>query len=265
MKEAFRQLLAEEHITEFGFLPLSHAKIIHPHLLPSGIKTVVMLAVPYDTCEQYTDGVSAYAHITDYHRYFSELFERILPKLQTKFKNEVFYGAADHSPIAEKDAAAKAGLGLIGCHSLLINPKYGSYVFLGSIFTSMEIPCDVREAMYCNACGTCINACPAHAVSKNGIDPMRCFSALSQKKNLTEDELLLLRQNHIAWGCDRCQTACPYNSKRIPTDIPFFVNNRHRDFCAAEIEAMTEEFLHYAFSWRGKNRIVQNLQNLVDD
>ncbi|MBQ3002185.1 MAG: epoxyqueuosine reductase, partial [Clostridia bacterium] len=164
------------------------------------------------------------------------------------------------------DAAAKAGLGLLGKHSLLIHPRYGSYVFLGSILTSIKIPCSVNQALSCLDCGKCAEMCPAMAISERGVDVAKCFSALSQKKKLTDEEMQILRRHHIAWGCDVCQKACPHNTDRKHTDIPFFIEQRHGEFCAQEIEAMSDaEFAQYAFSWRGKNRILQNLQNLADE
>ena len=73
MKNTLQQILAEEHIDSFAIIKMEDVRVIHPHLLPHGIKTVIMLAVPYDTREKYTDGVSAYAHAHDYHVYFSQL------------------------------------------------------------------------------------------------------------------------------------------------------------------------------------------------
>lgn len=263
MKEIIRSLLAEEGITEYGFLPAGDAKIINPRLMPDGIKSVLVMLAPYDTGEVYRDGVSAYAHIRDYHRFFGELFVRLLPRLQAAFSGCRFFGFADRSPINEKDAAAKAGLGIIGRQSLLLNPTYGSYVFLGSVLTDLEIPCQAQEIRYCENCGLCAKFCPGGAVSEAGILPERCLSSLSQKKKLTDAEKSLLRDVHIAWGCDRCQTVCPHNLHRAPTSIPFFLENRHGDFRAQELSEMDEEtFAGYAFSWRGRNRITENLQNL---
>lgn len=266
MKEHLQKFLAEEHITEFGFLPLDQSNIIHPHLLPKDVKTAVVLVVPYDSGTAYFDGISSYAHIKDYHRYFQELFGRLLPKLRSEYPDEIFFGFADHSPIAEKDAAAKVGLGMLGCHSLLIHPKYGSYVFIGSILTSMEVDCKIYEIKHCNACGKCQSACPTEAIEGGKINPAKCLSAISQKKNLSDEELTLLRLHHTAWGCDVCQSACPYNINRSFTDIPYFVKERHDLFSAQEIADMSnDEFAQYAFSWRGKNRILQNLQNLNEE
>lgn len=243
---------------------MKHATILNLRLLPPDIKTIIMLLVPYDEGMHYSDGVSAYAHVLDYHIFFSEMFKRILPQLQAMFPEESFYGFSDHSPIAEKDAAAKSGLGIIGCNSLLINPLYGSYVFLGSILTTLSIDCTFHEIKYCQNCTQCKKSCPANAITDTGIDPSKCLSAISQKKRITEKEFDSLREHRIAWGCDICQQACPLNANRLPTAIPLFTEHRHESFNADEVAAMSEiAFSRYAFSWRGKKRIVQNLQNLV--
>ncbi len=258
-----RGLLQKEHITEFGCIPFSDALLWNERLLPEHIETVIVLLAPYDTGEKFHDGVSAYAHIYDYHRFYKELYGRLLPALQDAFPQNRFYGFADHSPINEKDAAAKAGLGVIGCHSLLMNETYGSYVFIGSLLTDLSIPCRAQEIRYCHRCGACIRACPGQALTETGVLPDRCLSALSQKKRLNEEELQRLRDLQIAWGCDRCQEVCPCNRNRKPTEIPFFLQHRHGDFTAQEVQAMDdEEFSRHAFSWRGRNRITENLKNI---
>jgi len=263
LRDTIERLLLQEGIDSFGILPSKELKVINERLMPSGIRSAVIMAVPYDTGENYHDGVSAYAHVTDYHLYFKELFDRVIPKLEEAFPGKRFYGFADHSPIHEKEAAAKAGLGMIGKHSLLIHPKYGSYIFLGSVLSDFETDEKASEIRYCENCGCCKASCPAKAISEAGMDPAACFSALSQKKRLTEEELTVLKNAGIAWGCDRCQEACPHNKQRSFSEIPFFLEHRHGRFTAEELERMDEkELLRFAFSWRGKARIQENLWNL---
>ncbi len=262
-KKQILALLKKESLTEVGFLPFSETSILQPRLVPPDAKSVILLLAPYDDGIVYQDGVSAYARIYDYHRFYKELYERLLPELEIRFPKHHFWGFADHSPINEKEAAAKAGLGVIGCNSLLLNPVYGSYVFIGSLLTDLQINCTAQEISYCNHCGACLEACPGNAVTETGILPERCISALSQKKRLSEEELHLLRELNIAWGCDKCQEVCPYNLHRSFTEVPFFLKHRHGAFTFEEIEAMSEEeFSRYAFSWRGRKRITENLKNL---
>ncbi|MCH5183648.1 MAG: GNAT family N-acetyltransferase [Oscillospiraceae bacterium] len=263
MKKRIVSILAREGITQVGFLPFRDSRVINPHLVPSGAESVILLLAPYDCGEPFTDGVSAYAHIDDYHRFYEELYARLCPALEEAFPGASFWGFADHSPIDEKDASAKAGLGVLGSNSLLINPVYGSYVFIGSLLTDLSIPCQAQEVRYCPRCGACKAACPVGAVTDDGILAERCLSALSQKKRLTEEEKRLLAVNGVAWGCDRCQTACPYNQKRAYTSLPFFLAHRHGNYTADEVEAMDgETFSRYPFSWRGRGRIVENLRGL---
>ena len=263
MTERIRALFAREGITELGFLPFREAHVLNPRLLPPGTESVLVLLAPYDRGEPFADGVSAYAHVEDYHRFFDELFARTLPELRAAFPGYAFYGFADHSPLDEKDAAAKAGLGVLGCHSLLLHPRYGSYLFLGSVLTDLVLPCEARPVRTCEACGKCLSACPVGAVTETGIRAELCLSALSQKKRLTEEELRRLTEHGVAWGCDRCQEVCPHNRDREPTPLPYFRARRHGDFTADEVEKMDDEtFSRFAFSWRGRARVVENLRAL---
>ena len=263
MKDRIRAILAKEGLTQVGFLPFREARILNPRLVPAGAESVILLLAPYDNGEPFSDGVSAYAHIDDYHRFYEELYARLRPALKEAFPGAHFWGFADHSPIDEKDSAAKAGLGVLGCNSLLINPVYGSYVFIGSLLTDLSIPCEGQDILYCSRCGACKAACPVGAVTESGILPERCLSALSQKKRLTEEEKRLLITHGVAWGCDTCQTACPHNQKREFTTLPFFLANRHGNYTADEVEGMDgETFARHAFSWRGRERIAENLRGL---
>ena len=257
------ELLSKEKIDCFGILPVEALSVINPRLMPEWVRSAVILAVPYDTGDRYGDGVSVYAHIMDYHLYFKELYARIIPTLEKAFPGKQFFGSADHSPIHEKEAAAKAGLGVIGMHSMLINSVYGSYLFLGSILSDIVTEETAKEVCYCDRCGECLKACPGNAIGEGGFCYDRCLSALSQKKRLSDNEKSLLKSAHIAWGCDICQEACPYNVQRTFSQIPFFVESRHGDFSASEIASMSDEhFSNFAFSWRGRDRIHENLSNL---
>ena len=264
MTEQIKRLLEKEHIELFGILPIEEVTIIRPTMLPENAKSVVILAVPYDDGTIYHDGVSAYAHVEDYHRFYKELFDRLVPCLEKTFPGKTFCGFADHSPVLEKDAAIKAGLGVMGKNSLLIHPEYGSFLFLGEVITDATLPYSVHEFAYCKACRQCVAACPVGAIGDSGIDATKCLSALSQKKRLSEEEMRLLREHKVAWGCDICQNACPYNRGRKHTEIPFFLTHRHGEFSAQEVENMSDEdFASFAFSWRGRRRICENLYNIA--
>ena len=269
-KEMFENLLnflQKKNIDLVGVLPLSACRVIRPYLLERGnisSGTVFMLAVPYFTpaCDDPQRLISAYAVSRDYHLFFEELYDELLPYLAEKFPNNRFAAFADHSPISELHAAARAGLGIIGKNGLLLTEKYGSYVFLGEVITDLEIPCEVQEVKLCEDCGACSNACPS-VVSEKSL----CLSALSQKKGkLSEEEEKILLATNTVWGCDRCQECCPHNQKAkmagtIYSPIPFFNENTLSSPSVKEIENMSDkDFAQRAYSWRGREVILRNLR-----
>ena len=267
MFEILLNFLQKKNIDLVGALPLSACRMIRPYLLERAkiqTGTVFMLAIPYYTpaCEDEKRCISAYAVSRDYHLFFEELYEELLPYLAEKFPGNRFAAFADHSPISELHAAARAGLGVIGKNGLLLTEKYGSYVFLGEVITDMEIPCEVQTVKLCEDCGACANACPS-IVSEKSV----CLSALSQKKgSLSEEEKNILLSTNTVWGCDRCQECCPYNLRAkkvgsIYSPIPFFHKDTLPSPTTDAITKMSDaDFLTRAYSWRGRETILRNLQ-----
>lgn len=265
MFEILSVFFQKKGIHSLAPLPLEHCRILRPYLLErAGIGntgTAVLFAVPYLTPALQTEkrNLSAYAVSPDYHRFFKELFEELLPALSSAFPNARFAAFADHSPIDEVHAAACAGLGVIGQNGLLITPLHSSFVFLGEIITDAVLPAEPHEILTCRACGACQRACP----SKN---THPCLSALTQKKGtLTQEEEALLRSLGSVWGCDRCQEACPHTREAIKngtvyTEIPYFTENTISYLTQEALDNMTpDEFAHRAYAWRGKSVIERNL------
>jgi len=263
----FSEILQKNYIDCFAPIPLRACRITRPYLLERcGIQngTVVMMAIPYFTraCMDPTGNVSAYAVSRDYHLFFKQLFETILPALRARFPSNRFEGFADHSPIAECEAAAKAGLGVIGKNHLLITERYSSYVFLGEIITDAEFPCKTRDILECEGCGACMRACP---IDQYGV----CFSALTQKKGeLSAKEANMLREQKNAWGCDLCQEACPHTKRAIRegtvfSPIPFFGEHTISHVTEEMLANMSDEdFAQRAFAWRGRDTLMRNLKIL---
>ena len=146
-----------------------------------------------------------------------ELEAAVLPQLREAYPDLTFALFADHSPIMEVDAAARAGLGVLGMNGLLLTPGYGSFVFIGELITDADytlvtgepIPDFPADPPRCEGCGLCVKACPAgcRAGDRSG-----CLSALTQKKgDLTPEETAAIVKGGLVWGCDACQLACPHN------------------------------------------------------
>lgn len=263
-----KSVFENEKIEFYGVLPFSECHCRRADLIerkglpPCDVRSAVIFLIPYYVDDE-QGNVSLYARSGDYHFYSDGLFERILPILRKCFGGE-FIGFADKSPIEENVAAAKAGLGVIGDNYLLINEKYGSFVFIGEILSTVEperlgFPGETAPVKECLHCGACKRACPA------GAHGGECLSALTQKKGvLTEEEEAYIREYGFVWGCDICQTFCPMTRKAIEsgakTPIPFFTENRISYLTEELLMGMSkEEFRARAFSWRGKQPLLRNL------
>ncbi len=257
------KLLFKEGITEYGIIDFEKLKVINSRLLPKGtISSALMILMPYRHEEmRFTDGlnVGLFARCKDYHAYFALLKEKLLPDLEAKSGGKV-YGFADHSPIHEKDAAAKCGLGFIGKNGLLINKRYGSYVFIGTFLFEKQLK--ERTAgteSTCIGCGACLSACPTAAIGKDGVTIERCLSCISQKSSKTDEELEVLSKNRTLWGCDICQKVCPHNSNAAYSTIPYFAEELIAEFTEELLCKMSEEnYKKYAFSYRKRKVIIQN-------
>lgn len=256
-------LFEKERIEYVAALDITPADIRRPDLIErrgigaDEIKCALVFLMPY-----YVDdgggNVSLYARPRDYHAYTAELFPRLEAALTNEFGGR-FFGFSDKSPIEETEAALRAGLAVRGDSYVIINEKYGSFVFIGELLTdvpaaAMGLDGTPKEICECLHCGACRRACPM----KNGRE---CLSAVTQKKGeLTDDEKAYIIENGTVWGCDICQTVCPMNKNTADTPIPFFRENRIPRLDGKTLEQMTdEEFSLRAFSWRGKKTIARNV------
>lgn len=264
MDMQIKTFLNEEYIECAGILPFSECKVIFPALLSRSCsgwepKSAILLAIPYYTGEHPGHNVSLYAIPKDYHLYCKQLYGRLEVKLSEAFPGFHFKGFADHSPIGETGAAAKAGLGVIGDKFQLINDTYGSYVFLGEILTDYIFSSyDTGEIRYCLHCGACGEACP---VTEG------CLSEMTQRKGEIDAETeVLISRTGVVWGCDLCRTSCPMNRNIKETPIPFFREDLTPMVTTEAVKAMSKtEFRERAYSWRGRNTILRNLAVLEKD
>ena len=268
MENTIKNLLAERGIHLVAHLPLSECHVQKPYLLQrAGIEngTAFLFAVPYYTtnCDDPASNISAYAVSRDYHLFFKQLFDEVLPLLQKCFPENRFAGFTDHSPIAEVEAAVRAGLGFFGKNHLFLTKEHSSFVFLGEIITDKLFSAIPVTSQSCDGCNACLSACPV------GLDISKCVSALTQKKGeLSAEERAQLLAHKCAWGCDICQRACPITKRArangtLYTSIPFFQNSALTPLTASALRAMSdEEFSTRAYSWRGRDTILRNLEIL---
>ena len=177
--------------------------------------------------------VSIYARGKNYHIVMRERIKLLCAEISKLTEREITYKIfVDSGALAEKPLAVKAGLGFIGRNATLIIPKsksesgrfpLGSFHFLGVIITDLVLEPDTPAIGTCGQCRKCIEACPTDAIVGDGIiDAARCISyQTTQNKGDVPDDVAAASGN-IIFGCDICQTVCPYNSRAEETSEPDF-------------------------------------------
>ena len=228
--------------------------------IPKNAKSVIVSAFPYEVNEQKERNISFYASVPDYHNVVKAYLDEIIKELSEKFSFN-FVAFVDNSPIREVDAGVKAGIGVKGKNSLLINKKYGSFVFLGTIVTDMELKVTEKKDKTCLNCDFCKKACPSGCISDGGVKENLCLSKITQKKGeLSEEEKALVKENSLLWGCDVCQTVCPMNKKREKTPIKEF-NLSGKTFLNKE-DLTKEEIKDKPYGFRGEKPLLRNYEIL---
>ena len=206
----------------------------HPKQILPSAKTVISLAINYfhPEDEKPLEGmhgkVAKYAYGRDYHK----VIEKKLKKLSRFVLESGGEGTSvkyyvDTGPILEKAFAQNAGLGFFGKNTNIITRGFGSWVFLASVITNLELETDTPHTGSCGSCRICIDACPTDALLGNyTIDARRCISYLTieSKEEMPEE----LKKNTGEWvfGCDICQDVCPYNFRARTTKHPEFYTEK---------------------------------------
>ncbi|AWB69102.1 tRNA epoxyqueuosine(34) reductase QueG [Saccharobesus litoralis] len=166
-----------------------------------------------DLKEPNTAFISRYALGRDYHKLIRNRLKRLGQQISEKLEQELgFRPFVDSAPILERPLAAKAGLGWVGKHSLLLDEKAGSWFFLGELLVDLPLPVDEPVQEQCGSCVACMTMCPTQAiVAPYVVDGRRCISYLTiELQEAIPEEFRPLIGNRI-YGCDDCQLVCPWN------------------------------------------------------
>jgi len=228
-----------------------------PRLVVPGAKSVIVLALDYDTAQPRTrqvdlhgDGspeqqrgwVSRYAWGDDYHVVIEKMLRQLEQRVGDALAQELnddfrgpterpgpfksvrdFRWYVDHGPVLERAWAERAGLGWRGKHTLLISPQHGSYFFLACVVTSVALDADKPQTDHCGTCTACVDACPTKAiVGPHVVDARLCISHAT----IEVDGELPPSDRHLVgdmlFGCDICQDVCPWNRFSKPSGNPAF-------------------------------------------
>lgn len=219
-----RQYLAHNYHGQMDWMSKYEERRSRVKSLWGDVRSIIMLAMNYTpdfdplaVLESPTKGaVSVYARNRDYH----DVIKGKLKELGSKFISRAgelsltgeFKVFVDTAPIMEKPLAARAGLGWQGKHTNLVSRRLGSWFFLGSLFTTFDLPPDTPHEDYCGSCTSCLDICPTSAFpSPYVLDSRRCISYLTiEHDGLIDEELRPLMGNRI-YGCDDCLAVCPWN------------------------------------------------------
>jgi epoxyqueuosine reductase len=218
-----------------------------------GMRSALVVALDYGGREP-TGPVARYARGDDYHRVMWDRLETVGDWLraETGARSRAY---VDTAPILERDLARLAGLGWIGKNTMLINPRIGSFFFIGALFTDAELEWDTPFADdHCGTCRRCLDACPTGAFAEpHLLDARRCISYLTIELRGPIPEAFTAAIGDHVYGCDVCQDVCPWNGK-FARDLrePAFAARamfRGRDAraVATDILAMDEEAYREAF------------------
>ena len=194
------------------------AERANPKILWEDVRSILMLGMSYAPESDPLAAlnlkdrgvISVYARSRDYHDVIKGKLKQIAGVLATE--NEAVKVFVDTAPVMEKPLAAAAGLGWQGKHTVLVSREHGSWLFLGAIFTTAELPPDEPEADHCGSCTRCLSACPTNAFpAPYQLDARRCISYLTiEHKGPIARELREGIGNRI-FGCDDCLAVCPWN------------------------------------------------------
>ncbi len=159
--------------------------------------------------------VALYARGEDYHAWFLHELQALTRRLQEIWPDAFFTEATDSKPLLERDLAYKAGLGWVGKNTCLIHEKKGSLFFIGEILTSLRLSApQVLHPDRCGTCTRCLDVCPTQAlIAPRTMDARKCISYLTIEAKADPAENLRSGIGDWLFGCDLCQTVCPWNEK----------------------------------------------------
>jgi epoxyqueuosine reductase len=215
--------------------------------------------------------ISVYARGRDYHDVLKKRLKAFGRWVASAYECEVKI-FVDTAAVMEKPLAMRAGLGWVGKHTNLVSRRFGSWLFLGEVFTTLDLVPDLPEVDHCGSCDACVRACPTDALSEPyRIDPRRCIAYLTvEHKGAVPPGMAESTGNRI-FGCDDCLAACPWNKFATPT--PHVELRPRSDLAAprlADLAKLGEDqfkrlFAGTAIRRTGYQRMMRNVRIATDN
>jgi epoxyqueuosine reductase len=268
-----KAFLADGKHGDMGWLEARADQRVSPQALWPEAKSVVVVGLnygpdhnPLENLEQPDRGnISVYARNRDYHDVLKKKL-RVLARWMAETCAAEVKLFVDTAPVMEKPLAQAAGLGWQGRHTNLVSREFGSWLFLGEVFTTLELEPDKAETDHCGGCSRCLDICPTRAiVAPYRIDARRCISYLTiEHKTHIPRELRPLMGNRI-YGCDDCLSICPWNKFAEKSQTPELLpKGEHSLPLLAELAGLDDAGFRARFSGSpvkriGRDRFVRNV------
>ncbi len=272
-KQRLESFLADGAHGDMIWMEMTAARRADPRALWPHVRSVIMLGLTYAPGEdplavlsrRERGAISVYAQGDDYHDVIKKRLKHLARWLVAQAGGDVKV-FVDTAAVMEKPLAEAAGLGWQGKHTNLVSRQFGSWLFLGAIFTTLDLPADAAETDHCGSCQACLDICPTAAFpAPYRLDARRCISYLTiEHKGPIPRELRPLMGNRI-YGCDDCLAVCPWNkfaqaghevklAARASLTAPRLADLAHLD--DAQFRAL---FAKTAIKRIGRDRFIRNV------
>ncbi len=210
--------------------------------------------------------ISVYARNRDYHDVVKGRLKRLGQWMAHRFQGTELKVFVDTAPVMEKPLAQQAGLGWQGKHTNLVSRAHGSWLFLGEVFTTLDLAPDDAEADHCGSCARCLTACPTEAFPvPYRLDARRCISYLTIEHHGPIPHELRPKMGNRIYGCDDCLAVCPWNKFARTHAEPAFAPRAELNAPRlAELASLDDTAFRALFSGSpikriGRNRFVRNV------
>ncbi|MBX9593357.1 MAG: tRNA epoxyqueuosine(34) reductase QueG [Roseomonas sp.] len=266
--------LAAGHHGSMGWLETRAEQRAHPRALWPEAVSVISLGLNYgperDPLESLAwrdrGTISVYARNRDYHDLVKGRLKQLGGWMAGRFKGSELKVFVDTAPVMEKPLAQQAGIGWQGKHTNLVSRDFGSWLFLGEVFTTLDLTPDDADRDHCGSCDACLRACPTDAFpAPYRLDARRCISYLTIEHHGPIPVELRARMGNRIYGCDDCLAVCPWNKFAQAHAEPAFAPRAALDAPRlAELAALDDAGFRALFSASpikriGRDRFVRNV------
>ena len=252
ISQRFNAMIEKDYHAGMNYLTQNKELRENPSLLVENTKSIIVARMDYLPPN---DGIAAtlrdknkayiarYALGQDYHKLIRKRLKTLAQKIEAEVGAFTWRPFADSAPVFEKPLAEKAGIGWQGKNTLIINPKAGSYFFLGVLYTSLDLPFDAPAIDHCGTCTACLDICPTNAFpAPYQLDARLCISYWTIEHKGTIPEHIRNNMGNRVFGCDDCQLVCPWNKyAKAATETAFLPRQHLNDVTLLDLFSWDEK------------------------